>query len=80
MARREPETREVLGVITEGPSVMAGATTPMVHVFRLNSRPELEFRQVVSPLSASRRRGDRVRVRYWVNPDGTATVDRIEKA
>ncbi len=80
MARREPETQEILGVITEGPTVMAGAATPTVQVFRLDSRPDLEFRQAVSPLLASRRRGDRVRVRCWVNGDGTATVDRIEKA
>ena len=75
------QDQEIVGTIVEGPTPAGnGGSSPQVLVFRLDTRPDLEFRQVVSPLAAKRRRGDRVKVHCRLNGKGVVTVDWIEKA
>ena len=72
---------EILGTIVERPTVVENeGSSPQVLVFRLDSRPDLVFHQVVRALAPERKRGDRVRVHCHVNGDDTALVEWIEKA
>jgi len=76
-----PKDQEIVGSIVEGPTpVKSDDSAPAVLVFRLDSRPDLEFRQVASPLAPKRRRGDRVKVHCRLNDGNVATVDWVEKA
>ncbi len=72
-------SQEIVGHIVEGPTVVDDGSSPAVQVFRLDSRPELEFRQVVSSLAATRRRGDRVKVHCRLDGAGVAFVECVEK-
>lgn len=71
---------EIVGTIVEGPSVEKnGNASDGVLVFRLDSRPDLEFRQEIRPLAPTRQRGDRVKVHCTVTGDDKAIVAWIEK-
>ncbi len=75
------QDEEIVGSIVEGPTPAGSAeSSPQVLVFRLDSRPDLEFRQIVSPLAPRRLRGDRVKVHCRLNGKSVVTVDWIEKA
>jgi len=81
IAGKKEESREVVGTIISGPvSAPGGGTTRSAQVFRLDSRPDLEFRQEISPLESEHRRGDRVRVHYHLTKEGVAVVEWIESA
>jgi hypothetical protein len=72
---------EITGVIVEGPALVEnGDSLPGVLVFRLDSRPDLIFHQVVKALVPDRKRGDKVRVHCRMNGDDTALVDWVERA
>ena len=75
----EEPTIYVEGAIVEAPRPVDGKdAADETVVFRLDSRPDLEFRQVRSALAAERRRGERVRVHYrGVGP--VVDVQWIEK-
>jgi len=47
--------------------------------FRMDSMPDVEFRQRPNTLSSVHRRGERVKVVYSIASPGVATVDWIEK-
>ena len=47
--------------------------------FRLDSRPDLEFRQAARALVPVRQRGDRVKVYCHIEGNGTATVRWVER-
>ena len=49
-----------------------------LYVFRLDSRPELEFRQERTFLTPERKKGERIRVHCQVN-DGVAQVSWVER-
>ncbi len=71
----------IVGSILEGPTpVESEGSSREVIAFRLDSRPDLEFRQVVSPLAPKRRRGDRVKVHCHLDSESVVTVDWVEKA
>jgi hypothetical protein len=46
--------------------------------FRLDSMPDMEFRQRPNTLSSVHRRGERVKVVYSLASPGVATVDWVE--
>lgn len=75
--RSGPETQEVMGTITaleidpDGDGKSAS--------FRLDTLPNLEFRQRPNTLTSVHRRGERVKVVYTMVKPGVATVDWIEK-
>ncbi len=72
---------EIVGTIVEGPTPAGdGSTDKYTVVFRLDTRPDLEFRQVVSALAPKRRRGDRVKVHCRLNGSKVVTVEWVEKA
>lgn len=72
---------EVLGTIVDGPSLVEAAdSSAQLLVFRLDSRPGLEFHQPVRPLATEHKRGDRVRVHCHQDGVGTALVDWVERA
>lgn len=75
----EPPLLDAVGTISEKPRLIAsdGDAPPML-TFRIDTRPELEFCRVVSPLAAERRAGDRVRVHYRLQSDNVAWVEWIE--
>jgi hypothetical protein len=71
----------ILGTIIDKPTAIAeGDASSEILVFRLDTLPETVFYQVVSALSADRKRGDRVRVHYHVDGGGKALVDWVEQA
>lgn len=72
---------EAVGTIIDGPRAIhdSGSETHL-QIFRIDSIPDLEFRQVASPLAAERRRGDRVRVHYQLEGAKLARVAWIEAA
>ena len=70
---------EVVGSIIDQPVVVRDSGNGAeALVFHLDSRRELEFRQPVSALSASHKRGERVKVTCHLE-GGVAIVDWIEK-
>ena len=74
-------TREMVGTIVEGPILVKTVSASRSKlVFRLDRQPELEFRQVVGPLTPERRSGDRIRVHYRIDGDGIALVEWTERA
>lgn len=74
----EDPTAYVEGTITESNNEVDVATTSRILTFRLDSCPDLSFRQEVSALAPDRRRGDRVRVHYrLIGP--VADVQWVEK-
>ena len=75
----------MVGTLVEGPTPVRlakrdGEPWREVLAFRLDTRPELEFRQVAGPLTAKHRVGDRVRVRYRQVGAGVATVEWVERS
>jgi len=75
---------EVLGTIVErsvahGPGTNGDRSTPDTLTFRLDSRPDLEFRQTARALVPARERGDQVKVYCRIEGNGTATVRWVEK-
>lgn len=73
----EPGETLIEGTIVEGPSCVSDGDGQTIH-FRLDSKPDLEFRQILSPLAPDRRRGDHVRVHYRL--DGpVADVEWVER-
>jgi hypothetical protein len=73
--------QEVVGSIVDPPTVSHdGPGGTDVLVFRLDSRPDLVFRQPVRALAGSHKRGDRVKVNCRPDGNGTAVVEWIEKA
>jgi hypothetical protein len=61
----EEPTTYVEGTIVDGPDQVDGdGTSNRTVVFRLDTCPEIRFRQVLSALAPERRRGERVRVHY----------------
>jgi len=78
------EEEEMVGTIVEGPTPVRlakrdGEPWREVLAFRLDTRPELEFRQVTGALTAKHRVGDRVRVRYRPASAGVAMVEWVER-
>ena len=68
------------GVIVAAPTTLStGGSDMKTMIFRLDSRPDLEFRQPITPLAAVRHRGERVKVHCHVNGDGSAQVVWVEK-
>jgi hypothetical protein len=79
IVRRPAPLLEIEGTIAEGPTVVEGkGTSHEIVVFRLNTNPDLEFRQELGPLSIHHRHGDRVRVQYQKEDTGVARVNWIE--
>lgn len=77
----EPPMIEAVGTIIDGPRAdHDGKSDTHLRVFRIDSLPDVEFRQVASPLAAERRRGDRVRVHYQLEGANLARVAWIETA
>ncbi len=75
----EEPNREATGTIVHRPILSRGvATEGDVVIYRLDSAPELVFRQTVGHLAAHRKRGDRVRISYRLNGGNTAIVDWVE--
>lgn len=75
--RSGPPTEEALGEITSlaiDPQGDGKSST-----FRIDSMPDLEFRQRPNTLSSVHRRGERVKVVYTIASPGVATVDWVEK-
>lgn len=75
----EPRSEEAVGTIIQGPIVQPGVGDPPQLIFWLDSCPEVEFRQAVTPLAAERHRGDRVKVCFHRDPDEHAVVDWVER-
>ena len=69
----------VTKAIVRGPSPNGDHSSPDTLTFRLDSRPELEFRQAARALAPVRQRGDRVKVYCRIEGDGTATVRWVER-
>lgn len=73
----EPATEEIMGEITSiqvDPNGDGKSAS-----FKLDSMPNIEFRQRPNTLSSVHRRGERVKVVYSMASDGVATVDWVEK-
>jgi len=76
---RQSPPVETVGTIADGPTVVVDPhSSHRVAVFRLDTNPNLEFRQELSPLSVEHRRGDRVRVQYQMDGAGVAQVNWME--
>ncbi len=75
------KSEEVVGRLIENPKVVEReGTAERILVFHLDSRPDVEFRQVDRALASKRRRGDEVKVHCRMNGDGVAEVDWMELA
>lgn len=75
----EEPTTYVEGAIVEGPTNVEGdGGTDRSVVFGLDTCPEVRFQQVRSALAPERRRGERVRVHYWMRGP-IADVQWVEK-
>jgi hypothetical protein len=75
----EVPQREAVGTIVEGPtSLDQRGEFGSVLCFRLDTLPDVEFHQVVSPLAPVRKKGDRVKVHYHEDKGGDAVVDWCE--
>ena len=72
-----PPTQEAEGEITSIHADPAGDGKSAT--FRIDSMPDMEFRQRPNSLSSVHRRGERVKVVYSLASAGVATVDWIEK-
>ncbi len=78
--RGRAKSEEIVGTLVENPKLVEGARdSERVLVFHLDSRPDLEFRQVDRALATKRRRGDRVKVHCRVS-SSVADVDWLENA
>ncbi len=79
--RDKRKSEEIVGRLVENPKVVEreGASERML-VFHLDSRPDVEFRQVDRALASKRKRGDRVKVHCRMTGDGVADVDWMEVA
>jgi hypothetical protein len=72
---------ELVGTIVEGPTTVGNdGSADQILVFRLDSRPDIEFHQEDRPLASRRRRGDRVLVHYSMDEGGVAKVSWMESA
>jgi len=75
----ESPTTYVEGTIVEEPTKADGeGPTFRAVTFRLDTCPDLRFRQELSALAPERRRGERVRVHYRMRGP-TADVQWVEK-
>jgi hypothetical protein len=75
--RSGPPTEEAVGEITAlnvDPKGDGKSSS-----FRIDSMPNVEFRQRPNTLSSVHRRGERVKVVYTLAAVGEATVDWVEK-
>jgi len=75
--RSGPQTEETTGEITSTQVDPQGDGKSAS--FRMDSMPDVEFRQRPNTLSSVHRRGERVKVVYSMASPGVATVDWIEK-
>jgi hypothetical protein len=75
----EAPQQEAVGIIVDGPTWLdEGGRTRSALRFRLDTLPDVEFRQVVSPLAPVHKNGDQVRVHYHEDKGGAAVVDWCE--
>ena len=76
--------RELTGIVVEEPAQVRrrkrkGEPWREVVAFRLDSRPELELRQVALPGTVVHKAGDHVRVRYRQVDASVALVEAVER-
>jgi hypothetical protein len=72
-----PPTVEIMGEITSLKVDPQGDGRSSS--FRLDTMPDVEFRQRPNALSSVHRRGENVKVVYSMTSAGVATVDYVEK-
>jgi len=75
--RSGPPTEETMGEITSIQVDPQGDGKSSS--FRLDSMPDVEFRQRPNTLSSAHRRGEQVKVVYSMSSPRVATVDWVEK-
>lgn len=72
-----PPSEEVVGEITQlGVDPQGDGKSA---AFRIDSMPNVDFRQRPNVLSSIHKRGERVKVVYSLTAPGVATVDYIQK-
>jgi hypothetical protein len=72
-----PKTEEIVGEITQlGVDPQGDGKSA---AFRIDSMPDVQFRQKPNVLSSIHKRGERVKVVYSLTTVGVATVDYIQK-
>jgi hypothetical protein len=72
-----PLTEEVVGEITQlGVDPQGDGKSA---AFRIDSMPDVQFRQKPNVLSSIHKRGERVKVVYSLTAAGVATVDYVQK-
>jgi hypothetical protein len=77
--RAEVPEQQVTGALLEAPTLMKdGQYDGGTYVFRLDAKPDLEFRLPRPPLTAERKKGERLVVHYRMR-DGFAEVSWVEK-
>ncbi len=73
------QEQAIEGAIIDVPTTTSEEGQPSTLRFHLDSRPDLEFWQVDSPLTPRRRRGDRVRVHCRLNGSSTVKAEWVER-
>ena len=77
---QKDEAQEVIGVIVGSPLMRQGDVQgTRVRAFRLDCRPDLEFCELIRGLSADRKSGDKLKVRFKANGGEQAAVEWIER-
>lgn len=72
-----PKTEEIVGEITQLGIDPHGDGKSAA--FRIDSMPDVQFRQTPNVLSSIHKRGERVKVVYSLTAVGVATVDYIQR-
>ena len=76
---RKDKSEAIEGTLVDNPKLVDGdGAAGRILVFHLDSRPDLEFREVDRPLVTKHRRGDRVKVHCRLAGNGVADVDWME--
>lgn len=69
---------EAEGSLIAKPEVVEREGSPRIMVFRLDTMPDLEFHQEISPLAAEHHKGDQVKVHYQL-VGGIGQVEWVER-
>ena len=76
---KQPVEQIIEGCLVDAPTLVKDpAYQGGIYVFRLDSRPDLEFRQERTFLTPERKKGERLKVHCQIR-DGVAQVSWIEK-
>jgi len=77
---QKEDAQEVTGVVVGSPLVRQGDVQgTRIRTFRLDCRPDLEFCETIRGLSADRKSGDKLKVKFKANGGERAEVEWIER-